>query len=64
MTDADRLNKLQKRILAKFGWNMFHANILPKLLDIYIEFIFPNVEGDFVDLVLNLKEKWSKSRSF
>ena len=43
---------------------MFHVNILPKLLDIYIEFIFLNVEGDSVDLVLNLKEKWSKSKSF
>ena len=41
-----------------------HANILPKLLDIYIEFPFQKVEGDSADLVLNLKEKLLKSRSF
>ena len=65
MDDTDRLSKAQKRILAKFGWNLFNANILPKkLLDIQIEFIFPKVEGDSVDLILNLKEKLSKSRNF
>ena len=55
MVDANRLSKAQKTILAKFGWNMFYANILPKILDIYIEFIFPKVEGDSADSILNLK---------
>ena len=64
MADADKLRKAQKIILAKFGWNLFHANILPKLLDIYVEFIFSKVEGDSVDLILNLKEKQWKSRNF
>ena len=64
MINANKLRKAQKTILAKFGWNLFHANILPKLLYIYIEFLFPKVEGDSTDLILNLKEKLSKLRSF
>ena len=56
MVDADRLSKAYKIILAKFGWNLFYANILHKILDIYIDFLFPKVEGDSADLILNLKK--------
>ena len=54
MADADRLSKAWKIILAKFGWNLFHANIVLELLHIYIEFRFPKVEGDSADLIKKL----------